>query len=69
MRLGRPDVDYRTHPAIVLPGSNPGPEDRVTRTTERCFNMRSYEAPAMTEIGRVEDLTETIVVIATGETS
>ncbi|CAN5751457.1 hypothetical protein BH20ACT1_BH20ACT1_12670 [soil metagenome] len=31
--------------------------------------MRSYEAPAMTEIGRVEDLTETIIVIAVGETS
>jgi hypothetical protein len=31
--------------------------------------MRKYEAPAVTEIGRVEDLTETIIVVATGETS
>ncbi len=44
-------------------------DDRVTRTTERCSNMRNYEAPTVTEIGRVEDLTETIVVIAQGETS
>ncbi len=55
--------------AIVLQGSNPGPEDRVTRTTERCSNMRSYEAPTVTEIGRVEVLTETIVVLEVGETS
>lgn len=31
--------------------------------------MRSYEAPTVTEIGRVEDLTETIIVLAQGETS
>ena len=31
--------------------------------------MRNYESPAITEIGRVEDLTETIVIAAQGETS
>lgn len=31
--------------------------------------MRSYEAPTVTEIGRVEVLTETIIVLGTGETS
>ena len=31
--------------------------------------MRVYEAPTVTEIGRVEELTETIVVLAQGETS
>lgn len=31
--------------------------------------MRDYEAPTVTEIGAVEALTETIVVLAQGETS
>ena len=31
--------------------------------------MREYEAPTATEIGRVEDLTETIIIAAQGETS
>ena len=31
--------------------------------------MRDYEAPTVTEIGRVEELTETIIVLAQGETS
>jgi len=31
--------------------------------------MRDYEAPTVTEIGRVEVLTETIIVLAVGETS
>lgn len=31
--------------------------------------MREYAAPTITEIGRVEDLTETIVIAAQGETS
>ncbi len=31
--------------------------------------MSAYEAPTVTEIGRVEDLTETIIVLAQGETS
>jgi hypothetical protein len=31
--------------------------------------MRNYEAPEVTEIGRVEELTQTIVVLAQGETS
>ena len=31
--------------------------------------MRSYEAPTVTELGKVEDLTETIIVLAQGETS
>jgi hypothetical protein len=31
--------------------------------------MRDYEAPEVTEIGRVEELTQTIVVLAQGETS
>ncbi len=31
--------------------------------------MRHYEAPAVTEIGRVEELTETIVALAIGETA
>ncbi|MDQ3353115.1 MAG: lasso RiPP family leader peptide-containing protein [Actinomycetota bacterium] len=31
--------------------------------------MRSYEAPTVTEIGRVEDLTETVVILEVGETS
>jgi hypothetical protein len=30
--------------------------------------MREYEAPAVTEIGRVEDLTE-VIIVADGETS
>ncbi len=29
--------------------------------------MRDYEAPTVTEIGRVEDLTETIIIVAQGE--
>lgn len=31
--------------------------------------MRDYEAPTLSEIGAVEELTETIVIVATGETS
>lgn len=31
--------------------------------------MRDYEAPTVTEIGKVEDLTETIIIIGVGETS
>ena len=31
--------------------------------------MRDYEAPTVTEIGRVEELTETIIIAAQGETS
>ncbi len=31
--------------------------------------MRDYEAPEVTEIGRVEELTQTIVVAGVGETS
>lgn len=54
---------------MVTGYSRGGVQAGPTDYDRKVLSMRVYEAPTVTEIGRVEELTETIVVLAQGETS